>query len=40
MFGTNELQPLGLSATDRDDLVSFMQTLTGPGPAADLLKAP
>ena len=33
-IGTSELAPLLLSAQDRDDLVAFLQTLTGvPGPA-------
>jgi cytochrome c peroxidase len=37
--GTNELHPLGLSSLDQSDLVSFLQTLEGPGaPAA--LRAP
>lgn len=38
--GTNELAPLGLSDRERADLVAFMDALTGPGPAAELLGAP
>ncbi|MDB4979421.1 MAG: uncharacterized protein JWM82_173 [Myxococcales bacterium] len=38
--GTSELAPLGLSERERADLVAFMDTLTGPGPAAALLVAP
>ncbi|HTQ02458.1 MAG TPA: cytochrome c peroxidase [Polyangiaceae bacterium] len=38
--GTNELTPLGLSDGDEADLVAFLQTLTGPGPSADLLSPP
>jgi len=39
-IGTSELAPLLLSAQDRDDLVAFLQTLTGvPGPA-DLIEPP
>jgi cytochrome c peroxidase len=38
--GTNELQPLGLSAADRADIVAFLQALDGPGPADELLAAP
>jgi cytochrome c peroxidase len=40
LYGKNELQPLGLSATEQEDLVNFMLTLTGPGPDASLIKAP
>jgi cytochrome c peroxidase len=36
--GTNELQPLGLSAQDITDLTAFLGTLTGPGPDSSLLK--
>jgi len=40
VIGTSELAPLLLSAEDRDDLVAFLQTLTGtPGPA-DLVEPP
>jgi cytochrome c peroxidase len=40
VIGTSELAPLLLSAQDRDDLVAFLQTLTGtPGPA-DLIQPP
>ncbi len=35
--GQNELTPLGLSATEQSDLVAFLKTLEGPGPAAALL---
>jgi cytochrome c peroxidase len=38
--GTNELHPLSLSAQDQADLVAFMQSLTGPGAAAQYLQAP
>jgi len=38
--GTSELSPLHLTAQDRDDLVAFLQTLTGiPGPP-DLIEPP
>jgi cytochrome c peroxidase len=36
--GTNELVPLRLSADEQQDLVAFLQTLDGPGPAAPLLR--
>jgi cytochrome c peroxidase len=36
--GTNELAPLRLSADEQQDLVAFLQTLEGPGPAAALLQ--
>jgi cytochrome c peroxidase len=36
--GTNELQPLGLSAQDIIDLTAFLGTFTGPGPDSALLK--
>jgi cytochrome c peroxidase len=38
--GTSELTPLDLTPGDQDDLVAFLNTLEGPGPAADLLAAP
>ncbi|HSS37950.1 MAG TPA: hypothetical protein VLT58_04215 [Polyangia bacterium] len=38
--GTNEVAPLGLSAREQADLVSFLGALSGPGPAAALLGAP
>lgn len=38
--GTNELSPLGLTELERADLTAFLSTLDGPGPAAELLKAP
>ena len=38
--GTNELTPLGLTPEERADLVAFLRTLDGPGPAAELLQAP
>lgn len=38
--GTNELRPLGLSETERADLVAFLRTLTGPGPDPALLAPP
>ena len=40
VIGTSELAPLLLTAEDRDDLVAFLQTLSGvPGPA-DLIEPP
>lgn len=38
--GVSEIQPLGLSRDEEADLVAFLRTLTGPGPAAHLLTAP
>jgi cytochrome c peroxidase len=38
--GTNELHPLGLTAMERSDLAAFLQSLTGPGAAAEYLRAP
>lgn len=39
--GTSELAPLRLSAQDRNDLVAFLETLTGqPGGAPDLISPP
>jgi cytochrome c peroxidase len=38
--GMSELASLGLSDRERADLVAFMDTLTGPGPAAALTVAP
>jgi cytochrome c peroxidase len=38
--GSNELERLGLSADERSDLVAFLGTLEGPGPAAELLVKP
>lgn len=38
--GKSELKPLSLSARERADLVAFLDTLTGPGPAAELLTPP
>lgn len=38
--GVSEIEPLGLSAQERDDLVAFLRTLDGPGPPAELLAAP
>ncbi len=38
--GKNELTPLGLTLEERADLVAFLKALDGPGPAADLLRAP
>jgi cytochrome c peroxidase len=39
-LGHNELVPLGLSVREKSDLVAFLNTLQGPGPAASLLVAP
>ncbi len=38
--GSNELTAVDLSAQDEQDLVVFLGTLEGPGPAADLLEGP
>jgi cytochrome c peroxidase len=38
--GTNELTALGLNELERADLVAFLRTLDGPGPAANLRAAP
>jgi cytochrome c peroxidase len=38
--GTNELATLDLTAQDQQDLVAFLGTLEGPGPAATLLEGP
>jgi cytochrome c peroxidase len=38
--GTSVLEPLGLSEQERADLVAFLLSLEGPGPAAELLEAP
>jgi cytochrome c peroxidase len=38
--GTNELKALGLSVSERADLVAFLKALNGPGPAAELLAPP
>jgi cytochrome c peroxidase len=35
--GTSEIQPLGLTADERADLVAFVESLDGPGPNAELL---
>jgi hypothetical protein len=39
-LGKSVLQPLELSADEKADLVAFLGTLEGPGPAAELLVAP
>ncbi|MEJ7732727.1 MAG: cytochrome c peroxidase [Polyangiaceae bacterium] len=39
-LGTSVLEPLGLSDQERGDLVAFLQSLDGAGPAAELLAAP
>jgi cytochrome c peroxidase len=39
-YGTNELKPLGLSATEQQDLVDFLQSLDGDGPAESLRNPP
>jgi hypothetical protein len=36
--GTSEIAPLGLGPDEQQDLVAFLQTLEGPGPAAALLR--
>lgn len=38
--GTNEISQLALSAQDQQDLVAFLGTLEGPGPAASLQRSP
>lgn len=38
-LGTSELTPLELSEQDQQDLVAFLGTLEGPGPAPDLLSS-
>jgi cytochrome c peroxidase len=38
--GKSEIAPLELSAQDRQDLVAFLGTLEGPGPAANLGRKP
>jgi len=35
--GKTEIEPLGLSELERADLVAFLKSLDGPGPAAELL---
>jgi cytochrome c peroxidase len=39
-LGETEIAPLGLDATEATDLVAFLKSLDGPGPAAGLLEAP
>jgi cytochrome c peroxidase len=39
-LGTSALAPLGLTAEERADLVSFLRALDGPGPDAALLEMP
>ena len=36
--GVSELEPLGLSARERADLVAFLNSLDGPGPNPALLE--
>ena len=38
--GTNELRPLGLTESERADLVAFIRALEGPGPEQPLLEPP
>jgi len=38
--GTNELSPLGLSESERADLVAFLKALEGPGPPEELVAPP
>jgi cytochrome c peroxidase len=38
--GTDELQPLGLTALQQSDLVAFLESLTGPGAPATLQQSP
>jgi cytochrome c peroxidase len=39
-LGKSEIAPLALSAQDQADLVAFLGTFEGPGPAAALLAKP
>jgi cytochrome c peroxidase len=39
-LGETELAPLGLDQQEMADLVAFLKSLDGPGPAANLLQAP
>jgi cytochrome c peroxidase len=39
-IGKKEIVPLNLTLDEEADLVAFMRTLTGPGPAAELLTPP
>lgn len=39
-LGETEIAPLGLTAQEEADLVAFLKSLDGPGPAAHLLQAP
>jgi cytochrome c peroxidase len=34
--GVNELRPLGLTTAEEQDLVNFLEALTGPGPDSSL----
>jgi cytochrome c peroxidase len=38
--GKSEIAPLGLDSRERADLVAFLHTLDGPGPAPELLEPP
>ena len=38
--GKKEIRPLNLTLEEQADLVAFLQTLTGPGPAAELRAPP
>jgi cytochrome c peroxidase len=38
--GTTEIEPLGLTPRDREDLEAFLHTLDGPGPSGELLAEP
>jgi cytochrome c peroxidase len=40
LYGTNELHPLGLSASEQEDLVAFLEALSGPGPDPGLQGSP
>jgi cytochrome c peroxidase len=39
-LGTTEIHPLGLTPLQESDLTAFLESLTGPGPAAQLLGPP
>jgi len=36
LIGENEIRPLGLSAAEKQDLLSFLESLDGPGPPREL----
>jgi cytochrome c peroxidase len=38
LIGQNELKPLGLSSSEKAELLLFLKTLDGPGPAQEMLR--